>query len=72
MLLYTPYSRRLLGILVIVFLISHWLKKYRTSYMAISIYFIKLKENIADPLTKDLSKEQVNCSSRGMGLKPMT
>ena len=38
----------------------------------ISIDFIKSKENIADPLTKGLSREQVNCSSRGMGLKPMT
>ena len=38
----------------------------------ISINFIKMKENIADLLTKDLSREQVNCLSRGMGLKPMT
>ena len=38
----------------------------------ISIDFIKLKENIADPLTKGLSREQVNCSLRGMGLKPIT
>ena len=38
----------------------------------ISIDFIKSKENITDPLTKGLSREQVNCSSRGMGLKPMT
>ena len=37
----------------------------------ISIDFIKSKENIADPLTKNLSREQVNCSSRGMGLKPI-
>ena len=38
----------------------------------ISIDFIKSKENIADPLTKGLSREQVNCSLRGMGLKPIT
>ena len=38
----------------------------------ISIDFIKSKENIADSLTKGLSREQVNCSSRGMGLKSMT
>ena len=38
----------------------------------ISIDFIKSKENIVDLLTKGLSKEQVNCSSRGMGLKPIT
>ena len=35
----------------------------------ISIDFIKSRENIADPLTKGLSREQVNFSSRGMGLK---
>ena len=38
----------------------------------ISIDFIKSKENITDSLTKVLSREQVNCSSRGIGLKPMT
>ena len=38
----------------------------------ISIDFIKSKENIADPLTKCLSREQVNCLSKEMGLKPMT
>ena len=37
----------------------------------LSIDFIKSKENIADPLTKGLSREQVNCSLRGMGLKPI-
>ena len=33
----------------------------------ISIDFIKSKENIVDLLTKGLSREQVNCSSKGMG-----
>jgi hypothetical protein len=37
----------------------------------ISIDYIKSKDNIADPLTKSLSGERVNCSSRGMGLKPI-
>jgi hypothetical protein len=37
----------------------------------ISIYYIKLKDNIADLLTKSLSGEYVNCSSRAMGLKPI-
>jgi hypothetical protein len=37
----------------------------------ISIDYIKLKDNIADPLTKGLSGEHVNCLSRGMGLKPI-
>ncbi|KAB2622339.1 DNA polymerase zeta catalytic subunit-like [Pyrus ussuriensis x Pyrus communis] len=36
----------------------------------ISIDYIKSKENIADPLTKGLSKDQVAFTSRGMGLKP--
>jgi hypothetical protein len=35
----------------------------------ISIDYIKSKDNIADPLTKILSGEQVNCSLRGMGSK---
>ena len=37
----------------------------------ISIDYIKSKDNIANPLTKSLSEEHVNCSSRGMGLKPI-
>ena len=37
----------------------------------ISIDFIKSKENIADLFTKTLGREQVNCLSRGMGLKPI-
>ena len=37
----------------------------------ISIDYIKSKDNIADPLTKGLSGEHVNCSSRRMGLKPI-
>lgn len=37
----------------------------------ISIDYVKSKENIADPLTKGLSREQVTYTSREMGLKPM-
>ena len=37
----------------------------------ISIDYIKSKENIADPLTKGLPREQVKYTSRGMGLKPI-
>ena len=36
----------------------------------ISITYVKSKENIADPLTKGLSREQVLFTSRGMGLMP--
>ncbi|KAB2634313.1 DNA polymerase zeta catalytic subunit-like [Pyrus ussuriensis x Pyrus communis] len=36
----------------------------------ISINYIKSKENITDPLTKGLSKDQVAFTSRGMGLTP--
>ncbi|KAL0361314.1 UNVERIFIED_CONTAM: Retrovirus-related Pol polyprotein from transposon TNT 1-94 [Sesamum radiatum] len=36
----------------------------------ISIDYIKSKENLADPLTKGLSRDQIYCLSRGMGLKP--
>lgn len=38
----------------------------------ISIDFVKSKDNLADPFTKGLSREQINCGSRGMGLKPKT
>ena len=37
----------------------------------ISIDYVKSKDNLADPL-KGLFRDQVNCSSRGIGLKPMT
>ena len=38
----------------------------------ISIDYIKSKDNLANPFTKGLTREQVNCISRGIGLKPMT
>jgi hypothetical protein len=38
----------------------------------IVIDYVKSKDNIADPLTKGLSRELVENASRGMGLKPMT
>ena len=37
----------------------------------ISIDYVKSKENIADPLTKGLNREQVSYTLRGMGLKPI-
>ena len=33
--------------------------------------FVKSKDNIADPLTKGLYREQVVVTTRGMGLKPI-
>ena len=36
-----------------------------------TIKYIRSKENIEDPLTKCLTREQVSKSSRGMGLKPI-
>ena len=38
----------------------------------ISIDYVKSKDNLVDPLTKGLSRDQVNCSSRGMGLRLIT
>ena len=38
----------------------------------ISIDYIIFEENIADLLTKGLTKELVYSSSKGMGLKPIT
>ena len=37
----------------------------------ITIEYIRSKENIADSLTKGLTKKQVSKSLRGMGLKPI-
>ncbi|KAK8639540.1 hypothetical protein V6N13_137915 [Hibiscus sabdariffa] len=37
----------------------------------ISIDFVKSKDNIADPLTKWLNRDQVEKTSKGMGLKPI-
>ena len=45
--------------------------KHLLSCGIISIEYIKSKDNIADPLTKGLTKEQVYRLSRGMGLKPI-
>ena len=36
----------------------------------ISLNYVGSKDNIADPLTKELNRELVEKSSRGMGLKP--
>ncbi|XXG85520.1 hypothetical protein AAC387_Pa11g0582 [Persea americana] len=36
-----------------------------------TIQYIKSIDNIADPFTKSLAREQVNRSSKGMGLEPM-
>ena len=38
----------------------------------ISIDYVKLKDNLVDPLTKGLSRDQVNCLLRGIGLRPIT
>ena len=38
----------------------------------ITIDYIKSKENIADPLTKGLPRDQVQYTTKGMGLKPIS
>lgn len=37
----------------------------------VSLDYVKSKDNIADPLTKGLTRELVEKSSRGMGLRPL-
>ena len=37
----------------------------------ISLDYVRSKDNILDPLTKELNRELVEKSSRGMGLKPI-
>ena len=41
------------------------------SYGIFSIQYVKSKENIADPLTKGLPREQIEFTTRRMGLKPV-
>ncbi|KAF3616660.1 putative aspartyl aminopeptidase-like [Capsicum annuum] len=36
----------------------------------ITIEYVKSKDNVSDPLTKDLSREGVERTSNGMGLRP--
>ncbi|PHU06732.1 hypothetical protein BC332_23221 [Capsicum chinense] len=38
----------------------------------ITVYYVKSKDNVSDPLTKDLSREVVERNSKGMGLRPRT
>jgi len=45
--------------------------KHLLSNVIIFISYIKSKENISNLLTKSLSREFVNNSSRGMSLKPL-
>ena len=35
----------------------------------ISIDYVKTNDNLADSFTKGLSREKIDCASRGMGLK---
>ena len=44
--------------------------KQQLSNGAISVDFVKSKDNIADPLTKGLNRELVEKSSKGIRLKP--
>ena len=46
--------------------------RHLVSTGVITVDFVKSKDNIADPLTKPLSRDQVLCLSMGMGLKPTT
>ncbi|PHU00474.1 hypothetical protein BC332_30261 [Capsicum chinense] len=38
----------------------------------ITVYYVKLKDNVSDPLTKGLSREEVEKTSKEMGLRPRT
>lgn len=54
----------------------HKNRRYNTirqllSIGVISIDYVKLKDNITDPLTKELNRELIVKSSTGMGLKPI-
>ncbi|PHT81111.1 hypothetical protein T459_14126 [Capsicum annuum] len=38
----------------------------------ITVYYVKSKDNVSDPLTKGLSREEVERTSKGIGLRPKT
>ncbi|PHT80724.1 hypothetical protein T459_13739 [Capsicum annuum] len=38
----------------------------------ITVDYVKSKDNVSDPLTKGLSRERVERTSKGMGLRPKT
>ncbi|PHT34837.1 hypothetical protein CQW23_26637 [Capsicum baccatum] len=42
------------------------------SYGIITVDYVKSKDNVSDPLTKGLSREGVERTSKGMGLRPRT
>ena len=50
---------------------NHNTMKKLLSNGIISINYIKSKDNLADPLTKSISREEMCKLSRGMGLKPI-
>ena len=45
--------------------------RHLISHGVISVNFVKSKNNIADPLTKGLMRQQVIQSLRGIGLEPI-
>jgi len=47
----------------------HNIVKQLLSNGIISIDFVSSIDNLADPFTKGLSGEHINCTSRGMGIK---
>ncbi|PHT59578.1 hypothetical protein CQW23_01941 [Capsicum baccatum] len=55
----------------------HIRRRYNTvrellSSEIITVDYVKLKDNMSDPLTKGLSREGVERTSKGMGLRPRT
>ena len=51
--------------------LRHNIVRQLLSNDVICIDYIKSKDNIADPLTKSLIGDQINCSLKGMSLKPI-
>ncbi|PHT93142.1 hypothetical protein T459_01024 [Capsicum annuum] len=56
-----------------IFLIgpNQWHQKLLSSGI-ITVDYVKSKDNVSDPLTKDLSREGVKRTSNGMDLRPST
>lgn len=51
--------------------VRHKSIRHLISHGVISLDYVRSEKNIADPLTKGLTRQQVILSSRGMGLEPI-
>ncbi|PHT67584.1 hypothetical protein T459_27071 [Capsicum annuum] len=56
----------------IFLIVPNQLHQELLSSRIITVDYVKSKDNVLDPLTKGLSREGVESTSKGMGLRPRT